>query len=580
MAKALSGIDSSVHNIINSNALLLYKVGPVLVCSPTLPVESIIIPPNLSSLPGANEAEPGMFKSMHGMVRVVDLRVRFGVDAADRKSPGRIVISEATGGYVGFWVDEIEDVISFPEKGWSQLPAHVPREVFSRTLIRDEGIRLYADLENLDKFKTTGYLRAHIENIKSMEARIKKQENYDSAKNASVKAGVGNSRTDKVFNEKSACTKNVKSNNKSIDEVISNSGAEKDITKTTETNKKIISKDSLGEKKELNKALAKEVPLQSSNGIKSEATLRDPVARPVKPVNHQVNIKLDRKENKKPEIILTQKSEYLSPSERKEKTATERTSNDVLWFSLLALSLLAVSVYVIEFSGVFSDISSESENNSRDKKVLVKSYSSSVLNNNDDYTNDTNVLPDYSDGSVDISETDEGIVIVINDFEEEISSGYSEIESLDGSEAEEGKESYTEDFVEQLERVDVVEDDFSSADRVEENTNIDTVVVEMSKDTAAVHMREDNPNGKEASNSLQELESFQPLQSKEITTGKVIKTLRSVHVVIAGDTLWDIAKRYVNDPWKYPELARLSKIEDPDLIYPGQKVIIIYNTNK
>ncbi|MBD3609064.1 MAG: LysM peptidoglycan-binding domain-containing protein [Gammaproteobacteria bacterium] len=48
-----------------------------------------------------------------------------------------------------------------------------------------------------------------------------------------------------------------------------------------------------------------------------------------------------------------------------------------------------------------------------------------------------------------------------------------------------------------------------------------------------------------------------------------------VHIVEQGDTLWDIAERYVKDPYRYPELARLSKIRNPDRIYPGDIVRII-----
>ena len=48
-----------------------------------------------------------------------------------------------------------------------------------------------------------------------------------------------------------------------------------------------------------------------------------------------------------------------------------------------------------------------------------------------------------------------------------------------------------------------------------------------------------------------------------------------VHIVKKGDTLWDIAARYVNDPYRYPELATLSRIKNPDLIYPGNRVRII-----
>jgi len=65
---------------------------------------------------------------------------------------------------------------------------------------------------------------------------------------------------------------------------------------------------------------------------------------------------------------------------------------------------------------------------------------------------------------------------------------------------------------------------------------------------------------------------------KKIKKHEAIQTRRYVHVVVKGDTLWHIAKRYIDNPWRYPELAKLSKIKNPDLIYPGNKIIIIINT--
>jgi hypothetical protein len=48
-----------------------------------------------------------------------------------------------------------------------------------------------------------------------------------------------------------------------------------------------------------------------------------------------------------------------------------------------------------------------------------------------------------------------------------------------------------------------------------------------------------------------------------------------IHAVVKGDTLWDIANRYLNDPWRFPELAQRSGIRNPDLIYPGNRVRVI-----
>ena len=50
-----------------------------------------------------------------------------------------------------------------------------------------------------------------------------------------------------------------------------------------------------------------------------------------------------------------------------------------------------------------------------------------------------------------------------------------------------------------------------------------------------------------------------------------------VHVVVRGDTLWDISRKYLGNPFRYPELVRLSGIKNPDLIRPGDIVRIRIN---
>lgn len=47
-----------------------------------------------------------------------------------------------------------------------------------------------------------------------------------------------------------------------------------------------------------------------------------------------------------------------------------------------------------------------------------------------------------------------------------------------------------------------------------------------------------------------------------------------VHTVVSGDTLWGILKKYGKDPTKYSQLAKYNGINDPNKIYPGQKIKI------
>jgi len=63
---------------------------------------------------------------------------------------------------------------------------------------------------------------------------------------------------------------------------------------------------------------------------------------------------------------------------------------------------------------------------------------------------------------------------------------------------------------------------------------------------------------------------------KESTAPKVNPKSNGVHVVQPGDTLWAIAKKYYGNGAQYTKIynANRDKIKNPNLIYPGQKLVI------
>ena len=53
------------------------------------------------------------------------------------------------------------------------------------------------------------------------------------------------------------------------------------------------------------------------------------------------------------------------------------------------------------------------------------------------------------------------------------------------------------------------------------------------------------------------------------------------HVVVKGDTLWDISEKFLDSPWLWPEIWYVNpQIDNPHLIYPGDIINLVYVDGK
>jgi hypothetical protein len=53
------------------------------------------------------------------------------------------------------------------------------------------------------------------------------------------------------------------------------------------------------------------------------------------------------------------------------------------------------------------------------------------------------------------------------------------------------------------------------------------------------------------------------------------------YVVVKGDTLWDISGRFLNEPWRWPDVWQVNpQIQNPHLIYPGDTLVLSFVDGK
>ena len=67
-----------------------------------------------------------------------------------------------------------------------------------------------------------------------------------------------------------------------------------------------------------------------------------------------------------------------------------------------------------------------------------------------------------------------------------------------------------------------------------------------------------------------------PARAEEEPPLELVDNPPDRHVVVKGDTLWGISKRYLKSPWRWPDLWGMNKeqVRNPHLIYPGDVIYL------
>lgn len=618
------------NGLEDSNALLLYRVGPVLMCSPTLQVESVVVPPAISRANAASDAEPGMFRSLYGMVRVVDLRVCFGVEAShnrqSQKQSGQIIIVEVIGGHAGFWVDEIEDVIAFPQTGWREVPSHVPRSVFSRALLQGDNIRLYAEFDQLDGFKASGYLRKHIRNLlqaTSTEKTVSSEEtrSTDNRGSPAQVQSLQSPSTQSQSTQHHAATLTSVNAETEIQPVSDFDKADSAINASIKLpaepptsqpgSSPIQSSEKSGTRPgpDAQPAVANQAGSTQRSGVQhhpgsspgvqpfinrtsaqqSALSGRAQVAQKAdSSAQHQPQSKKFQRKGDRVSVLspdsngtdalpaVQQKRADTDDFQIKKVPTTaqpEQASIVWLWWLLPLLILFVVLFLLMQNSRLIQGLITQDESSALQTRVnlqldTVTLQTESLDNDTVQYELSNNAIADaettpvaqITDALADVIHLEPAtgdLTITLNDYEED---NLAERKS-----ALESDSQYTPLQQSSSQMPVSTQIQPSSNDKI---VSAETVQAEQSSVEQQTEPTQD---------ARHEEEQVASVEVESVDKAVVKLSRRLQHIVVKGDTLWSITGRYIKKPWRYPEIARLSNIDNPHLIYPGQRVIIVLN---
>ena len=530
--------------------LLLFSVGPVVCCADSYAIHRIIDPPaQLVHLPGRTY-QPSIFRHEGSLVSVLDVRSLFGLDPeAKRQQAEKLIIAEIEAGFYGFWVDEVQSIISAKDGKWGMLPGVVPRTLFDAAFHYQSQLVLHIDFSKLLHAEATSWVNS---------------------------SGLYSVEEEPLVEQESVISEGIEEKEKSVEKQ-SEVTSEKPPSPVSETDT--------------------QKPVQQPAKPKSVPTIR-PVDR--KPVTLTASIPKPEPRTKRetaqtvaPEpasrgrASLSSAAEYQSePASNHHQDSAPRVSAILVlgWF-IFASILLGLLLYVLwPAPGRL-----QAERSVGQPPVIdpeAPAYAGTFPQPKTSLTEAEVPLSvpredqEPESGEKEINTVQPSAPLTGSLQPEEVPSVVDEEEHSSGPHAtiERQGNTVTITLREALAQKAADVSHPLPVQSVSDSKNGDPLPrpeqtsMEVSTVAAPAVMQEER--GQTTSETSFETAAG-PVTTEPPRIPPHASSEEIIHIVVKGDTLWDIASRYIHDPYRYPELARLSNIKNPDLIYPGDRVRIL-----
>ncbi len=621
--------------LADNNALLIYRVGPVLCSAPTLPIDALIPPPSLTRPPGSSESHPGIFRHDGKLVRLTDLRQLFGVEQQNRNQPGRIIVCQLDQHYTGFLVDEVIDVIKTPTSGWGQLSLSLSGGVFSKSLLLEEKIYLYTEFEKLHQVRNQGFLKPWIEQLQEQKQQQQQEKTHSenhlqqheagstvaaaasaSASSASQQAEISptaapdSNRGSSTSADRSQPQKKIAEHNSTTASIADTAHSNKadDFTPTIMPAQNRQAAQSPQQAVKKHSALASQCHPDKTPANKHAHTTpgKDqltalPTAKSNKSVTataattHKVSVtaspsgkpvRLKPQPQPQPHRLTASSGELKPAITTEHKSSPDKKSS--------ASSTAPAVAHRHPTSNAASTSTGLDDNNSPSALFLFIALFiaigliSTVIylwpDQNTDRTKTSattvaNISPTHAPPIITQSEHQPETATPVAPASHIPSSTAMPPDDLPASKtsqppAAQNNESSYHAAIEQQSNapgsneITIILSAPANDEVIRSDTDLDasspvTTVIQNTSDQTETDT--------ELAVQAPMIITHPPLSN----SARIQHIDQIVHTVIKGDTLWHIAQRYIHNPYRYPELARLNKIHNPDLIYPGDQVRII-----